>query len=158
MLCENPPVDADGSRTLRYLPEPEDDSGGRPTKLTDELAARIAAEVRLGAKPVRAAALCGIGRRTWYDWLGRHEAKDSPYVERVGTILLAMEAFEAMQEQRIASAPEWQASAWILKTRHRKEYGDKVEVRSSDAADVKKLSRAELTAIALGKTPEPDSP
>jgi hypothetical protein len=145
------PTDERGPFGIRYLPEAEDGKSGRPITLDDELSARIAAEVRLGAKPVRAAALCGVSRSTWYRWLEQHADRLQPYARLIGPILLAQEAFEAVQEQKIAGASEWQAAAWILKTRHRREYGDKVEIQR-DEREVTQLSREELLAIAYGKT------
>ena len=135
--------------------ETADEGGaGRPSLFTPKLAARIAEEVRRGAKPLRAAAACGVKRPTWYRWLEKAENREQPYAMLMGTILLAQDSFEAMQEQAIASAPEWQARAWILKTRHRKEYGDKMDVGVDDKREPAQLSRAELLAIAYGNNDE----
>ena len=156
MQSENATDSDVDSRTGRWYVQPIYDEPGRPCGLTEELTRRIADEVRLGAKPVRAAALCGVARSTWYDWIKKHDARTQPYAGRIGSILLAQSAFEAVVEQKIASAPEWQASAWILKTRHRKEYGDKVEIKR-DTTEVAQLSREELMAIAFGKAPDADA-
>ena len=133
-----------------YLPEPVENLGGRPSGLTEDLARRIACEVRMGAKPLRAAALCGVARSTWYGWLERHEQRIQPYASLIGIILLAQDSFEAVTEQRVAEAAEWQAAAWILKTRHRREYGDRVETREPPKAEPQRigLTKQELIAEA----------
>ncbi len=133
-----------------YLPEPVENRGGRPSRLTDDLARRIASEVRIGAKPSHAATVCGVARSTCHNWRGRHKRRVQPYASLIGTILLAEGAFIAETEQRLAGTPDWRAAAWILKARRPEVYGNKVEVRAVPKEEPGRigLTRAELIAEA----------
>lgn len=145
-----------GSRALvvieggyRSLEDPDarvSDTGGRPHGLTQFLADRIASEVRLGATPREAAAVCGVPESTWYGWLREHRDGVQPSAALIGGILLAEASFIAATEQQLASAPEWQAQAFILKSRRRAIYGDKVEVTKQQEEEPQRigLTRQEL--------------
>jgi transposase len=49
----------------------------RPTKLTRELIQDISKHVREGAPYSTAAALCGIGERTFHEWMAKGKDEDS---------------------------------------------------------------------------------
>lgn len=52
---------------------------GRPTKLTDELAAVIIADIEQGVQPDAAAADAGIAPSTYFDWMQRGKAGEEPF-------------------------------------------------------------------------------
>jgi hypothetical protein len=122
---------------------------GRPSLLSEELAAAIANEVRCGVKPARACAIVGIDTDNWYNWLKKFRAKKSPYFERVGKILLAEAAFLGEIEKGVAASGKWEAGAFILKTRARGEYGDKsTDGEPKREGDAAKLSYTKDELIA----------
>ena len=68
-------------------PEDKKGPGGRPTKLTPEVQRTIAQAIRANAYPETAAALAGIDRDSFYEWLKRGAKEESgPYREFSDTI------------------------------------------------------------------------
>lgn len=120
-------------------------SGGRPTKLTPETQQTIAQAIRANAYPETAAALAGIDRDSFYEWLKRGVREESgPYREFSDTIKKALAVGQMrdlavidkaangydVQKTRVVDGPDgkittvetyrefaWQAAAWRLERR-----------------------------------------
>src|SRR5262245_13166882 len=78
--------------------------GGRPTKLTDALQARIVALVAEG-NYLSVAAACGVGRRTLFEWLRRGEAEPAGRYGRFRRAVLGAEqSAETAMVKRVTDA------------------------------------------------------
>lgn len=130
-------------------------SGGRPTKLTDELTKEIVGYIEDGMFIKDACILAGIGRRTYYHWLGIAEAelkrldenprarlkKDAePYVEFLHTVTCARakaeyEALKQVRNGRFKTYDggnrDWKAAAWFLEHSFPDKYKQKVGLEHS---------------------------
>jgi len=91
------------------LPRPEPaENGGRPTALTDAIAARILTAIRIGAHPGPAAAFAGIPAETMSRWMHRddepfvtfqqkvREAESVAEVKAIGIVTSSREAKDAL--------------------------------------------------------------
>ena len=100
--------------------------GGRPTKLTSEVAARICRALRAGVYIETAAVLAGISRSTFYYWMKR-AAKSEPSIYRQfsDTVEGAMAHAEVRDVAIIAEAAKtkWRAAAWRLERRYASRWG-----------------------------------
>jgi len=134
------------SRQLRYA-NPIG-KAGRPATLTPKLAATIASEVRLGARPREVASAMGVPISTWYSWKNLAKEGRQPWKMLLGKIEIAEASFIALAEQRLAGEPDWRATLAILKSRRRGVYGDKVEIAAT-APQPRELTHEELQAKAL---------
>lgn len=109
-------------------------TGGRPTKMTPELLARMVALCKGGNLPEISAAACGVPRATLHTWVragavGRQKIADGKRkelqpAERRGIVFLdEIEAAVASAESADvlavtkASAKDWRAAAWLLERR-----------------------------------------
>ena len=95
--------------------------GGRPLKLTDELINKICSTLRLGSYVETAAAMNGINKKTFYDWLKRGKEKPNSIHGRLcNAVEKAMAEAEALDLAAISKArsKSWQAAAWRLQRRH----------------------------------------
>ena len=85
--------------------------GGRPTKRTPELSARIAEAISFGLTNQEAAAIVGIDDDTLTEW--------NKVLEFSGAIKSAVAARKLTGLKRIeAGAPGWQGTAWALERQH----------------------------------------
>jgi hypothetical protein len=98
---------------------------GRPTKLDDLTAKRIADAVRLGAPWYLAAQAGGVGRSTLREWKAKGDAGEEPYAAFLARLKSA-EAEAATEALRViqnaATNGTWQASAWLLERRYPKSF------------------------------------
>lgn len=128
-------------------------SGGRPTKLTEDLSARIVQYIRTGQYVETACAAVGLNKDTYYAWLRRaaayREERRLGARKRQGEeiYLLFSDAVErglAEAEMRdvniigAASASQWQAAAWRLERRHPQRWGrvERVQLSGPDGAPI----------------------
>ena len=115
-------------------------AGGRPTKLTSELEARIVALIRVGNYIETAAATCGINKTTLYDWLKRGaRANSGPYHEFSNAVEKALAEAEARDVARIDQAinENWQVAAWRLERKFPERWGrkDRQQIEHSGKID-----------------------
>lgn len=89
---------------------------GRPTKLTPELQAKICEYLATGCYVCTACDLCGIGERTYYDWMARAEAGEEPYSQFAQAIKDAEARAEARAVALVQKAmvDDWKAAmTWM---------------------------------------------
>ena len=146
-----------------HAPPPLVVAGDAYCGLTPPLLETIAAAVRAGTTPVRAAACCGITYAAWQSWRAHALAGREPYRTRFALIQAAEAQFLGECEARIRAAAqggEWKADAWLLERRDRNTYSTRLEVTARPAeVDPAELSDADLARIASGGTlGGPDSP
>lgn len=114
----------------------------RPTKLTEELTARIAALLRNGNYIATACGVAGIHPDSYFAWRERGEADieagvRSAFAEFAEATTRARAEGRALLLQEIRSASrgterrpgDWRAAAWILERSWPEEYGPRREVR-----------------------------
>jgi transposase len=100
--------------------------GGRPTKLTPDVAACICRMLRRGLYIETAVAFAGLSRSTFYYWMkkARHD-KNSVYGKFSDTVAREMAHAEvrdlAIIEQ--AAKTKWKAAAWRLERRFPARWG-----------------------------------
>lgn len=99
---------------------------GRKTKLTPELAEKIANYISTGNYAVVVCGLVGIGESTYYSWLEKGvKAKSGKYREFLESIKRAEAAREAKWIKDIDGDPSWQSKAWLLERRYPERWGKK---------------------------------
>lgn len=104
---------------------------GRPSKLDEEVQAKIVALLRAGNFAAAAARVAGISPRTFWRWMERGEADDEHDVESEfcqfwRSCDRARAEAEAIRVQHIATAGkegDWRADAWWLERAHPKHWG-----------------------------------
>ena len=98
---------------------------GRKTKLSPDLQKRLLAAIAAGNYIHTACAAVGIGESTYFKWLERGRAGESPYREFI-------EALTRAEQQAIVSLVEivrshaigdWRAAAFLLERRQKKDWG-----------------------------------
>lgn len=105
--------------------------GGRPEKLTPEVADRILSAIRAGNYVETAVAFAGLRKDTFYQWLRRGaEQPKGIYREFSDAVKKAQAESETGQVATIrkASLEYWQAAAWILERRFPRKWGQKVRI------------------------------
>lgn len=96
----------------------------RSTRLTPELADRIANLISTGNYATVVCGLVGIGESTFYRWLARGEkAKSGLYREFWEKVKKAEAAREAKWVKDIEGDPSWQSKAWLLERRYPDRWG-----------------------------------
>jgi transposase len=123
----------------------------RKTKFTTEVEDRLLRALRLGCYVETAAALAGISRDTFYDWIKKGAKGVAPYAAFARKVDQAMAESEARDLAVILKAAEknWTAAAWRLERRFPDRYGRndrtrveaKVEVTTEGEGLVQKLAR-----------------
>ena len=99
---------------------------GRKTKLTPELAEKIANYISTGNYDVVVCNLVGIGVTTYYSWLEKgRKAKSGKFREFLKAVKRAEAAREAKWVKDIDSDPSWQSKAWLLERRYPERWGKK---------------------------------
>ncbi len=97
---------------------------GRSTRLTPELADRIANLISTGNYDVVVCGLVGIHPSTYYNWLSKGErAKSGIYKEFFDKVKKAEAAREAKWVKDIEGDPSWQSKAWLLERRYPDRWG-----------------------------------
>ena len=98
---------------------------GRKTKLSPDLQKRLLDAIAAGNYIHTACAAVGIGESTYFKWLERGRAGESPYRE-------FMEALTRAEQQAIVSLVkivrshaigDWRAAAFLLERRQKKDWG-----------------------------------
>jgi hypothetical protein len=149
----------------------------RPTKLTAKLAVEIIKLVEAGNYVEVAAAACGIGRRTYYDWMDRGRkaldksgpisAIEQPYADLAERVEVATARAEIAAVDKVRKQSKlWQASMTYLERRFPDRWGRRQAIEHSGPngapitarlipADVMRaLPRETLKAIAEGRAIE----
>lgn len=93
--------------------------GGRPSRLTPELADRLVAELRAGAGLADAARACGLDPRlvrAWRDRARSHDPRDAAFV----ALARRLEAARLVAARRVGRAParSWQEAAAALASQY----------------------------------------
>ena len=111
---------------------------GRP-KLNQEITDLICGALVRGASMQAAAAEASIGYSTLKRWLskGRAEDAEEPYLSFYAEVEEASNRSEIHLLEKIRSAEDWRASAWILSRRFPDRWSEKrsVEVSTNDRPD-----------------------
>lgn len=98
----------------------------RPSKLTPELAEKIASYISTGNYASVVCGLVGITETTYYSWLEKgRKAKSGKYLEFLESIKKAEAAREAKWIKDIDGDPSWQSKAWLLERRYSERWGKK---------------------------------
>lgn len=114
-----------------------------PRRITPDLVATLAEQIRLGLTPKLAAKSAGIPPGIFRRWLedGRKELEtiyddERGYPSQTGMLWLEVSKAEAERAQTLLSGvktagkqDEWRNLAWILEKTEREEFGDRVEVQ-----------------------------
>ena len=103
----------------------------RITKLTKEVQAKICKYVEHGNTYERACGLTGIGESTFYAWKHRGEQEEEGiYKEFQEAVKKADDRFIAHHIENINkhSQESWQASAWMLERKKKKEFGKNLDI------------------------------
>lgn len=116
---------------------------GRPTKLTPELAAAIVAHVAAGNYGETAAAMEGVGRSAFYEWMDRGRRGESPFADFANAVTRARAKAEADAVQEVRngfSDPKTGAerAQWFLERTAPDRFGrrDKLTVENAVSAEV----------------------
>lgn len=131
---------------------------GQPTKCTPETIAAVVAGLKDGAYIVDACRAAGIGRETYRVWMARGQEGQEPYLGFLVAIKEAKVVAKAKLLEIIVvhAAEHWQAAAWILERRHRKQFGRssqidaKVTASGAFGPDLSKLTPAEREKLCRG--------
>jgi hypothetical protein len=96
----------------------------RKPKLTPELIKEFCSYVANGLTNKDACMLCDIDESTFYGWINK-EARGGLYVELIKSIKKAEGKFKAFHLQNVTKAGKtsWQASAWMLERKFKREFG-----------------------------------
>ena len=127
--------------------------GGRPTKLTPTVMAKIVELLRAGSYRDVAAKSAGVTRSTLNLWFSRgSQAKSGIYREFVDAVERAMADAEARAVAQIAKAAaggDWKASAWYLERMHPCRWGrrDRVDATVSGAITHVNVNRVDLSHL-----------
>lgn len=119
-------------------------SGGRPTKLTPEMAEKVCGLLARGLPLDSVADRCGIAESTLREWRNGEEHEFSA----------ALKAAEAKAEDRWLGVVEegeqgWQSRAWLLERRFRDRWGRHEKVEHSGAIALpQQLSNAMYAEVA----------
>ncbi len=96
----------------------------RRSRLTPELADRIANLISTGNYDTVVCGLVGIHPSTYYGWLARGRRDGTgPYREFFDKVRKAETAREAKWVRDIDSDPSWKAKAWLLERRYPERWG-----------------------------------
>lgn len=104
---------------------------GRPTKFCPDLANMIIDNVRRGNYVETAAALAGLAKVTFYDWLRRGARGEQPYQDFHEAIQQARAVAEDRAVRAILGDGSWQALAWWLERTKPDLYGRKDKLTAS---------------------------
>lgn len=99
--------------------------GGRPTKLTPRLQAKLVREIRAGHYLETACKLTGIASETLRRWLvDGASAPDGPYRELYGAVVKAEAEAEGSSLRTWRRSKDWKAHKEFLARRYRKRWGE----------------------------------
>lgn len=126
---------------------------GRPTKYSDEVAAKIAEAINAGATKRLAAAHAGVSYDTLNDWEhGKKGIPKSAHVQFV-QLLAAAESRAAIRKlariEKAGNEGDWRADAWWLERRMPEEFGKSV-------VDVNQSGAIRIEVVYANRSPDPD--
>jgi hypothetical protein len=124
-------------------------AGGRPSKLTPEVQARIVAALRVGATHAIAAAHGGVDVATLQRWL----ASSSPRYREFRDAARAASAkgdVVALSTVATAAQTDWRAAMRLLEARHPEAYGRRVQVQAMPVQGVDADLDAQASAARRG--------
>lgn len=128
--------------------------GGRPTKLTPELQAKIVSAIAAGNYMETAAAYAGISRDSLYEWLkrgrkerlrieagmpkNRRETRYAEFSEAVEKSMAQAEVADIAVIGMAAASGQWQAAAWRLERKYPEKYGrrDRMELSAASRSEI----------------------
>src|SRR5437773_3263998 len=98
---------------------------GRKTKLSPDLQKRLLDAIAAGNYIHTACAAVGIGESTYFKWLERGRAGESPYREFIEALTRAeQQAIVSLVEiVRSHAIEDWRAAAFLLERRQKKDWG-----------------------------------
>lgn len=99
--------------------------GGRPSileELSDVARSQILAEIRGGVSPKCAAALINVHPDTMTNWLNWGSEGREPYQSFSVEVQIAVRAYEADLQRKIAASTDWRGAAWALERLNRHDY------------------------------------
>lgn len=113
---------------------------GRPTLLTPELQDAICAAIRRGMYAVRACALVGVSKTSFYAWKTRGDAGEEPYADFLAAVTQAEAEFQeasleciaaaakplVAEDGKLVAAGDWRALSWVMERRFPDDYGKRV--------------------------------
>lgn len=122
-------------------------TGGRPDKLTPELAQQIVLAVQGGMFPAQAAQWAGIAPSTFYLWMQKARAGETRFSEFSESIRRAeaTDEFTKVAVIRSATEPKW--AAWHLERRFRRRWGKNVKVEHKGAVDLNTKITGEVSPL-----------
>jgi hypothetical protein len=116
---------------------------GRPTKLTPELQAELCRMLEDGCGRDDAAEAANIHRSTFYQWMADGEANPDSIFSDFSDAIKRAESICATRNARIirvaAEEGNWQAAAWWLERKRKKEFGrnETIEHTGADGGAIK---------------------
>lgn len=133
---------------------------GRPTKLTEDVEAKLIEWIRAGNYIETAAALCGVSKGTVFGWLRRGQEQRRG---RYRDFLNAVRGAQAQAESRMllyiekSAKKDWRAAAWRLEHMRPRRYAQSQRIEHTgrrggpiETRELSRLSDDELEAIARG--------
>jgi hypothetical protein len=127
--------------------------GGRPSKMTPDVVARILSGVRCGASYAEACAAAGISASTLAHWKRRAKAPDAP--RKLRRFMRKLE--QARHEGHIArlatiqkaSQTDWRAAAWLTERLSPERFSTKHQIQHSGRIDAPTDRRAIAAILAV---------
>jgi hypothetical protein len=145
---------SDDEAQMVLLPNEGQRVGGRPMLLTDEMRAKIVRNVRRCGKMSIAAQACGIHAKTLARWMKLGLMGHEPFVQLCKDVELARGEWAMERVDRIASAEEWQANAWLLERMNGDSYDrPKLVVDLQRLPEMPMNQLEELVTRVFGQTP-----
>jgi len=118
------------------------------TKFNPETCQQIIEGVKAGYPLKTAAAIAGISKSTFYNWIQRgKERKTGKYVDFLDSLKKAKEFNKAYHIDRIRTASDkgnWQASAWYLERVYPNEFGRRNRVEMEHSGEIKQKGKIEV--------------
>lgn len=133
--------------------------GGRPSKLTPDVQARILQAIAAGAYVETAAAYAGISKDSYYEWMARGESASAddpaerPYIEFSDAIKKATAEVEVLALLEVQmGGPRWASRGWWLERRFPRKWG---RMKREDTGDEKPPQPNRRIEWVLGEKPPP---
>ena len=129
---------------------------GRPSALNQDVQTKIVAAIQRGAYIETAAALAGIPKSTFYDWLKRgkqirsmlaeaheneqpaitaHDVNCAHFSDAIEKAVAHSEIRDLQAIDDAAQNGQWQAAAWKLERKHHARWGRKVAVTDNEGGN-----------------------
>lgn len=143
-MAKNAPVKDGGTDNRKAV--------GRPSKLTPEITATIAALLRAGNYITTVADFVGINPDTIYEWISRGERgwkidREGGFVEFSETVKKAMSEVEMATVDEVRKGfTNWQSRAWFLERRYPAKWGAQSKTIVSGPGD-KPIEHKDVTEL-----------